>query len=112
MYLPDKEYATIEEPKIRDYLLNVSHPDGGSKALYFMAHGFRLENMHLFKAALIEHAVSYEVTNFVHTRFGSKYIIEGEIDTPKNTKINIRTVWITTLLSNVPKLVTAYPIKS
>ena len=89
MYLPGKEQATIEESKVRDYLLNASHPDGGSKALYFRAHGFRLENSNVFKEALMAHIISNEVTTFVNTKFGVKYIVEGEIDTPRQTKIHI-----------------------
>jgi len=46
----------------------------------------------------------------VQTRFGTKYIIEGEVETPLQVKVIIRTVWMVALHTDIPKLITAYPI--
>ena len=35
MSFPDAEHVVIAEEKIRDYLLNLSHPVGGPKAVWF-----------------------------------------------------------------------------
>lgn len=40
MKLPNAEGATIAENKIVYYLLDSSHPAGGSKAVFFLRHGF------------------------------------------------------------------------
>jgi hypothetical protein len=32
--IPEAGAAFIEEAKLRDYLLNLAHPDGGSKAAF------------------------------------------------------------------------------
>lgn len=111
MYMPGRERAVIEDSKVLDYLLNTAHPDGMSKALFFVAHGFKPEDAEVFKDALLSHCFGYEVVQLVQTKFGVKYIIEGEISTPRKTKVNIRTVWIATKPTRIPKLVTAYPIK-
>ncbi|WP_155800430.1 DUF6883 domain-containing protein [Pontibacter sp. BAB1700] len=109
--MPGRERAIVEDSKVLDYLLNTAHPDGMSKALFFMAHGFNPDNAKIFKEALVSHCFSYEVAQLMQTKFGVKYIIEGEINTPRKTKVNIRTVWIATIPTRIPKLVTAYPIK-
>jgi hypothetical protein len=111
MYMPGRERAIVEDSKVLGYLLNTAHPDGMSKAFLFMAHGFKPENVEVFKETLLSHCLGYEVAQLVHTKFGVKYIIDGEISTPRKTKVNIRTVWIATLQTGLPKLVTAYPIK-
>ena len=35
MPIPDAERVIIAAEKIRDYLLNLEHPDGGPKAIWF-----------------------------------------------------------------------------
>jgi len=35
MPLPDAKRAVVADEKVCDYLLNLSHPDGGSKAVWF-----------------------------------------------------------------------------
>ena len=40
MMLPDADRARVERTKLTDYLLSLSHPDGRSKAQFFMSFGF------------------------------------------------------------------------
>lgn len=40
MKLPHVESAVVPERKITHYLLNPAHPAGGSKARFFLRHGF------------------------------------------------------------------------
>ncbi|MHB8898707.1 MAG: DUF6883 domain-containing protein [Thermoguttaceae bacterium] len=35
MAIPNAEQAVVTAEKVRDYLLNLEHPDGGSKAAWF-----------------------------------------------------------------------------
>ncbi len=44
MKLPNAQLATVPEPKITQYLLNLGHPIGGSKAALFLRHGFTVED--------------------------------------------------------------------
>jgi hypothetical protein len=43
MKLPNVEQAMVEREKIADYLLNPAHRYGASKARFFTAFGFRME---------------------------------------------------------------------
>ena len=38
--LPNGGCALVEEKKVVEYLLNLAHPDGTSKAKFFLARGF------------------------------------------------------------------------
>lgn len=40
MPIPEAHRAVVEDAKVRDYLLNLSHPDGGSKAIWFHSLGY------------------------------------------------------------------------
>ncbi len=40
MPIPNVTEATVAPEKVRDYLLNPEHPDGGSKAVWFQSLGY------------------------------------------------------------------------
>lgn len=44
MPIPNFEQAVVEEQKLRDYLLNTEHPDGGSKARWLRSLGYAPDN--------------------------------------------------------------------
>jgi len=44
MILPNATSALVEQKKIADYLLNLSHPEGGGKSRFFLAMGFTVDN--------------------------------------------------------------------
>ena len=114
MYMPNGDKAIVDDAKITDYLLNLRHPDGGPKAKYFFNKGYTLDAPEILKRALVEHAKFCQVTKVERTQFGTKYIVEGAIATPKEPEVQlayIRTVWMEAAGSNQPKLVTAYPYK-
>ncbi len=110
MYMPSRENAFVEDTKITGYLLNLEHPDGRSKASLFLKAGFRLDNIAEFKAFLLNHAQVHQVAKTEQTRFGTKYIIEGQVEGVDSFRFNLRTVWIITASSKQPKLITAYPL--
>jgi Domain of unknown function (DUF6883) len=109
MNLPNIEAADVAEAKIKGYLLNPMHPDGESKARFFMALGFSAENWQVFAAALLRLAAVALVTARVESVHGTKYIVDGAIDTPSGKAPVIRTVWIVDRGGDTPRLVTAYP---
>ncbi len=44
MPIPDAETAIVTRDKVDGHLLNVDHPDGGSKAIWFHSLGYKQEN--------------------------------------------------------------------
>ena len=47
----------------------------------------------------------------VDSPHGSKYIVDGKIDTPSGRQVTVRTVWIVDHDHQIPRLVTAYPLR-
>lgn len=109
MKLPGVSNAIVPPTKITEYLLSQAHPTGQRKAIFFRRCGFAAENWRSLATALIYHAQQHEVAAIAETRFGTKYIIDGELDTPSATEPEVRVVWFVEKGETAPRLVTAYP---
>lgn len=110
MYMPGRENAIVEDSKIAGYLLNLQHPDGRSKAGFFLRAGFGPDQAEEFRELLLRQAMWHQVSKTEQTKFGTKYIIDGIVETPHHFSFNLRTVWMLGADSEQPKLVTAYPL--
>jgi hypothetical protein len=111
MNLPNADAVEIPKEKITDYLLNPLHPDGASKAVFFAAHGFKVEHWQEFAAALRELAAGFPVVKQQDSRHGKKYVVDGPLTTPSGKTPLVRTVWIIDQPSENPRFITAYPQK-
>jgi hypothetical protein len=109
--LPNANLAVIPEAKIVRYLLNVDHPRGGSKAIFFMRFGFQLENWQQLRQALLDHATVNEVKDILITEEGTQYTLEGGIQSPDGRNPLIRSVWVIDADSDFPRFITAFPIR-
>jgi hypothetical protein len=49
------------------------------------------------------------VSQEIASRYGTKYIIDGEIVTPIGTTVRLRSVWVVESHDERPRFVTAYP---
>ena len=54
-------------------------------------------------------AKSDKVIQEISSRYGTKYIIDGEIATPLGITARLRTVWVVESQDERPRFVTAYP---
>lgn len=108
MPIPDASRAVVEDAKVREYLLNLGHPDGGSKARWFHSLGYNLENWHDLATDLL--IVARECRDFdtETTQFGVKYRAWGAVGRPGYRPGLVMTVWIVED-DESPRLVTAYP---
>ena len=104
--LPDLFLIEISSAKITDYLLNPHHPEGWSKASFFLKHGFDTEEK--VKRVLFGIVQQNEIKAVTTTAFGTKYIVDGSIMPGDNNRL--RTVWIVLKGEKNCKFVTAYPI--
>lgn len=107
--LPNYENAHVPERKLTEYLLSEKHAVGKSKARYFRSLGYSETNVDQLQNDLVMIVKSNEITQKIETSFGSKYIVEGQLMTPKKSIARIITVWVVEPLSNRPRFVTAYP---
>jgi hypothetical protein len=111
MELPNKSKAYISPNKIKDYLLSESHAVGKSKAKFFRSFGFEETNASHFEQGLIGIAQTKSVTESTETPYGTKYVVDGELETPNGITIYLRTVWIIETGDIIPRLVTAHPLE-
>lgn len=107
--LPGADLAIVEQKKIDSYLLNTSHPDGGSKAKFFLARGFTLLLWQEFAEALIAQGKENPVTRVGEDRWGVRYRVDCTCRTPDGKNPCIRTIWQVAHGDDTPRLLTAHP---
>ena len=110
MQIPDADKLRVDESKLKDYLLNASHPDGSGKAAFFMRFGFNLENWQDLALALKNQAAANEITSIVESLYGIRYTVDGKLETPDKRNPAVRTVWIIEKGDTQPRLITVHPI--
>jgi len=54
-WVPERARAEVPLPKVTEYLLNPSHPDGSPKARFFSRFGFSRNEPAVLVAALLVH---------------------------------------------------------
>jgi len=107
--LPAADRAVVELAKITDYLLNASHPDNGGKAQFFEALGFPTSKPRRLVMALKALATSGEVARQLASVHGTKYVVDGHLESPEGRRSFVRAIWIVDKGQELPRLVTAYP---
>lgn len=111
MNLPNGERAIVERKKIALYLLNGDHPDNGGKASFFVGLGFSVERWRVLADAFRQLAVTAEVAQAIESRYGRKYVLDGDLLAPTGIKSRrVRSIWIIERGLESPRLVTAYPL--
>ena len=111
MKLPNFAAAVVAEDKLGGYLLSPTHRDGKYKAAFFLAMGFLADAGVDLALALREHAAAHEVTRVENSPFGVRYVVEGILQTPVGRTPQVRAVWFIETGDDVPRFVTAYPLK-
>jgi hypothetical protein len=111
MKLPQLNELIVEREKIRDYLLNLDHRYGATKAKFFIALGFTVEAWVILADVLREHGRAHDVVASRETGYGLRYVVEGELATPSGSRVFIRSVWQFDHGSIAPRLITAYPVQ-
>ena len=108
MPIPNANEATAATEKVRDYLLNLEHPDGGSKAAWFRSLGYVRDRWQELASDLLALATTCEHFATVRTPFGVKYIVKGQIGRKSRRSASVLAVRIVEA-DRPPRLVTAYP---
>jgi hypothetical protein len=108
MPIPNVTEATVAPEKVRDYLLNPEHPDGGSKAAWFQSLGYARDRWQELTSDLLALAATCEQFATVRTPFGVKYVVKGQIGRGAHRSASVLAVWIVEA-DRPPRLVTAYP---
>jgi len=109
MELPNKSRAQVPLEKVTDYLLSETYAVGKSKARYFRSYGFSDETASDLAQGLLAIAQNAPVDSSERSPYGTKYIVDGELETPNGVMIQVRTIWIIENDTEIPRFVTAYP---
>jgi len=97
--------------KLTEYLLNLSHPEGRTKAAFFLAHGFSpKEPDQLARALEAQARFAPQVSSRPGFR-GMNLIFVGPLATPSGKQPWIASVWYLEEGSESARLVTAYPYR-
>ena len=112
--IPNCQNAQVPKSKVTDYLLSVAHPEGESKAKFFLRWGFNVNQWTALAAALIQQANEYEYSAVTQGKYGTKYMVIAPIRAPKGITPPVKTVWMfaedeLTEDEQRPRLITAYP---
>jgi hypothetical protein len=108
MPFPDAEHAIVAKEKICEYLLNPSHPVGGSKAVWFASIGYTLDNWRELADDLLQLARTSDDFIAKPSPFGVKYEVSGQVGRSGHRQAVVLSVWIVEEDAS-PRLVTAYP---
>ena len=111
MKLPNWENAVVAKSKIVDYLLSFAHEEGHPKAAFFSRFGFQADEWEKLADALIRHARANDVGSYVSSKYGMRYIVIGELETPDGRRPLVKVIWAVNMDSDRPRLITAYPEK-
>jgi hypothetical protein len=109
-HLPNGDGALVEEKKIVEYLLNPVHPDGASKAKFFLARGFVGAQWAAMRTALQTQGSRNLVTKVTLHPWGARYQVDCHCPTPDGLNPCIRTIWEVAAVGAPPRLLTAHPL--
>lgn len=111
MKLVNADRAIVDESKVVEYLLSTRHPDGRSKATFFAGFGFRVQQWERLARALRDHGRIGEVARVSRSDYGTRYSVDGAMESPDGRNPRIRTVWIVDSDDGAPRLITAHPLR-
>ena len=111
MKLLNAENALTPREKLTGYGLSAAHPSGREKARFFARFGFTSESWQTLAAALTCHAAAHDVAEAGDTPFGTRYTVEGPLESPDGRNPLTRCVWFVEKGETVPRFVTAYPCR-
>jgi len=109
MKVPNADQAIIAQDKLSNYLLNVAHRRGASKAKLLLAMGYRPDRWQQLEADIRSQHLGAEVEGTVSTEYGTRYEIVAPLQGPAAPAVAFRSVWQIDTGTRVPRLITMYP---
>lgn len=103
------ETCVVSDAKVRDYLLNLNHPIGRSKAVFFMSQGFNPEDWAVLAEALIAHFNSCTRMPNGKDEFGHRLECTGPLTTSSGKSPLVVSAWILRPGQPLPEFLSAYP---
>lgn len=109
MRVPNAEFAVIDIRKLRNYVLDPLHSNGKHKAiLWKSALGITADDAEELSRILLIAVIENDAVAGKFDRYGQRYTVDFSLEWSGKTAI-IRTGWIISHETNIPRLTTAYP---
>lgn len=110
MRIPNAEHAIVDIRKLRDYCLNPQNEEGKHKAhQFYVKIGMRVDNAEELRDALLQAVLTNDAELGKNDVYGQRYTIDFTLHW-HGRQATIRSAWIIDRGSEVPRLVTAYPL--
>lgn len=109
MKIPNSDQAVIESTKLTDYLLNIQHKKGDSKAKLLIKCGYSLDNWQQLELDIRRFHLNSDVTVSKSTMYGVRYEILTNLITPNNEVLFVKTVWQIDIGTDIPRFITLVP---
>ena len=106
--IPGADHALICKDKIVQYLLNLDHPDGASKAQVLAHAGFDVADPDMLEQALRKQHLFGGARDGNRSPFGKKYEITRSLTGPAG-RVMVTSVWIVRTGESFPRLITVIP---
>jgi hypothetical protein len=102
----------VDTAKVTQYLLNLDHPHGWSKARFFLSVGFGPADPAIMADALLAQARPETFTDAAHSPHGVRFGFEGPLRTPSGAAVHVRTAWQVDAndASGTARFLTAFPL--
>jgi hypothetical protein len=106
---PHADQAVIAQDKLCNYLLNVTHRRGGSKAKLLVAMGYQPDDWQRLESDLHTQHLTAEVDRVADTDYGPRYEIVAPLVGPAGRPVTFRSIWQIDIGTQAPRLITMYP---
>ncbi len=107
--VPNANQAVIASEKLRDYLLNLEHRRGGTKARVLWAMGYQTDNWLELDSELRCRHLSAAVERITDSDYGRRYEIVAPLVGPNGRIVRFRSIWQIDIGTDTPRLITIYP---
>ena len=88
-----------------------THEAGAGKAAFFKSFGYDPDDWAELAGALLIHVADHGIVAEANTPFGTRFIAEGPLAARDGRRPNLRAVWFLDSGSEIPRFITAYPLK-
>ena len=108
MKLPNAERAVVDIAKLRDYSLNLKHPEGKHKARVFTAAlGLSMADAEWLRDRILQAAQESDCQAGRQTHHGQRYLVDFSA-TFRGKTARLRSAWIVRAGENYPRLTMCY----
>jgi hypothetical protein len=76
-----------------------------------MGFGFDPQRWEVLDRALRQDAMDNEIVREEKTKFGTRYIIDGPLQAPDGSMLNVRAAWFIDDEGDAPRFITAHPLR-